>query len=68
MQTPSTTPMGRLGNVLYWASIIVGLLLGIFIWGAFWRDGTIWQIIAGAGVFLVCVAIGRASRYILAGK
>ena len=74
--TTTTTPptaWGRLGYVLNWAGIAVGLLFAaIFLritslgppngTGFTWPDA-----LMAAIIFIVPYAIGRAARYILAG-
>ena len=68
MQTAPTTAWARLGIVLNWAGIVAGLGFGALLWVAVDSLGVGWRIIiAGAG-FLFCYAVGRAARYILAGR
>jgi hypothetical protein len=70
MQTPTTLPAAwaRLGYVLNWAGIVVGLLLAAFMAVVASPLGTGWEIVFAAGAFLLCYAAGRAGRYILAGR
>jgi hypothetical protein len=68
MQTAPTTAWARLGYVLNWAGIVAGLGFGTLLWVALDPMALGWHvIIAGAG-FLFCYAIGRAARYVLAGR
>lgn len=59
----------RLGNVLYWASCIVAVAVtGFFLIAAldvgFSWEGTMYAVL----IIAVCWLVGRALRYILAGR
>ncbi len=66
--TAALTAWGRLGYVLNWAGIAAGLAFGGLIAFAINSLGVGWQIVFGGGAFLFCYAIGRAARFILAGR
>ena len=69
MQT-ATAPgaFARLGYVLNWAGIAIGLGFGGFIAIAVAPIATVWQLIFGVAGFLCCYTIGRGLRLILAGR
>jgi hypothetical protein len=59
----------RLGNVLYWAAILLALIhvgLAIHVWAQAASDvGAVWALVAfGVIIFL----IGRAFRYVLSKR
>jgi hypothetical protein len=66
--TRTTTAWERVGYVFYWASILAGVALGAFFAYAIVPLGIGWQIVFGAGAFVVCYLGGRAFRYVLAGR
>jgi hypothetical protein len=69
MQTATASgAFARLGHVLNWAGIAIGLAFGGFIAFAINSLGIGWQIVFGGGAFLACYAIGGAARFILAGR
>ena len=65
-----TTAVQRLGQVLHWAGIIIGLLLGYGGYSGATSDNFSTQavLITVAVCFLVPYLIGRAALYVLAGK
>jgi hypothetical protein len=66
--TTAPGAIARLGYVLNWAGIAVGIGFGGFIAIALSPMGGGWQLVFGAAGFLCCYAIGRGFRYILAGR
>jgi hypothetical protein len=66
--TKTPSPWERVGDVLYWGSLVAGLGLGIFFAVAAAPLGLGWRIVFGAGAFLVCYFGGRAFRYVLARR
>jgi hypothetical protein len=62
----------RLGKALYWASIVIAALIltmtayvasGVMTWQDAWLYIVIGVVAAG-----LCVGIGRAAQYVLAGR
>jgi uncharacterized membrane protein YedE/YeeE len=52
----------RLGNVLFWASLIIGALAG---WGSLYVDAQARPVVLGFGAAVIL--IGWALRYVLTG-
>ena len=66
--TTQGSAIARRGYVLNWAGILAGLALGGFIAFCASPLGPNWAIAFGMGAFLIPYGIGRALRFILAGR
>ena len=68
---PKTSVLARLGNVMYWLATGVGVLIGLFAayGAAFGKGDERWAVIAVFAVMAIGFwGIGRAVRYVLAGR
>ncbi len=66
--TSQGSAIARLGYVLNWTGILAGLALGGFIAFCASPLGAGWMTAFGIGAFIMPYAIGRALRFILAGR
>jgi hypothetical protein len=57
----------RLGNVLYWAGLVLAAVIATVLWtassGSSWLDRALLGLIAA-----IPVALGWAARYVLSGR
>lgn len=65
--------LARLGNVLYWLGCIVAVLIAAAGFMPYWSEGYarkdgVGVTIASVVIALIAWVVGRACRYVLAGK
>jgi hypothetical protein len=65
---PPMTVWGRVGYVLYWAGIVVGLAFGALVAIAASPLGIAWEIVFAIGAFLVPYTVGWGACNILGGR